>query len=112
MVSRNTRTRKTKAEQFPLAIKAGSSSVKIYREKRSDGSLYYKLSYHLGGKRHRPSFADLDEAKNEARAKAAQLARGDVDAMQLNGKDRLAYGRALEAIRTLGMPLDAAAIDY
>jgi len=112
MVSRTTRTRKTKAEKFPLTIKAGSSAVKIYRESRRDGSVYYKLSYHIGGKRHRPSFADLDEAKNEAAAKAAQLARGDVDAMQLNGKDRLAYGRALEAIRTLGMPLDAAAIDY
>lgn len=112
MVSRNSAPRKTKAERFPLSIKAGSSSVKIYRENRPDGSVYYKLSYHLGGKRHRPSFANLCEAKNEAQAKAAQLARGDVDAMQLNGKDRLAYGRALEAIRTLGMPLDAAAIDY
>ena len=112
MVSRNLPTRKTKAKKFPLTIKAGSSAVKIYLESRPDGSIYYKLSYHLGGKRHRPSFADLDEAKNEAAAKAAQLARGDVDAMQLNGKDRLAYGRALEAIRTLGMPLDAAAIDY
>ena len=112
MVSRNSTPKKTKAEKFPLTIKAGSSAVKIYRESRRDGSVYYKLSYHLGGKRHRPSFADLDNAKNEAAAKAAQLARGDVDAMQLNGKDRLAYGRALEAIRTLGMPLDAAAIDY
>lgn len=112
MVSRNPAPRRTKAEKFPLTIKAGSSSVKIYRESRPDGSVYYKLSYHLGGKRHRPSFADLNEAKNEAQAKAAQLARGDVDAMQLNGKDRLAYGRALEAIRTLSMPLDAAAIDY
>lgn len=112
MVSRNSAPRKSKAEKFPLTIKAGSSAVKIYRESRPDGSVYFKLSYHLGGKRHRPSFADFDEAKNEAQAKAAQLARGDVDAMQLNGKDRLAYGRALEAIRTLGMPLDAAAIDY
>jgi hypothetical protein len=95
-----------------LTIKAGSSSVKIYRESREDGSVYYKLSYHLGGKRHRPSFADLDEAKTEATAKAAQLSRGDIDAMQLNGSDRLAYGRALEAVRQFNIPLDAAAIDY
>jgi len=112
MVSRIPSPKKAKGEKFPLTVKAGSSSVKIYRESRPDGSVYYKLSYHLGGKRHRPSFADLNEAKTEAAAKAAQLARGDIDAMQLNGKDRLAYGRALEAIRTLGMPLDAAAIDY
>jgi integrase len=112
MVSRNPSPKKTKGDKFPLTIKAGSSSVKIYREPRDDGSIYYKLSYHLGGKRHRPSFADLDEAKNEAQAKAAQLSRGDIDAMQLNGKDRLTYGRALDAVKTLGMPLDAAAIDY
>jgi integrase len=112
MVSRIPSPKKTKGEKFPLTIKAGSSSVKVYRELRSDGSVYYKLSYHLGGKRHRPSFADLDEAKKEATAKAAQLSRGDIDAMLLNGKDRLAYGRALEAIRMLEMPLDAAAIDY
>ena len=61
----------------PLTIKAGLSSVKIYRENRPDGSVYYKLSYHLGGMRHRSSFNDLDEAKNEAAAKAAQLASGD-----------------------------------
>ena len=42
----------------------------------------------------------------------AQLARGDVDAVQLTGKDRLAYGRALDAIKDFGIPLDAAAIDY
>ena len=112
MVSRNPSPKKTKPEKFPLTIKAGSSSVKIYREKRPDGSVYFKLSYHLGGKRHRPSFANLDEAKNEASAKAAQLSRGDIDAMQLNGKDRLAYGRALEAVRQFNIPLDAAAIDY
>jgi integrase len=112
MISRKSSPKKAKGEKFPLTIKAGSSSVKIYRESREDGSVYYKLSYHLGGKRHRPSFADLDEAKNEATAKAAQLSRGDIDAMQLNGSDRLAYGRALEAVRQFNVPLDAAAIDY
>jgi len=112
MVSRIQSSKKAKGEKFPLTIKAGSSSVKIYREIRPDGSVYYKLSYHLGGKRHRPSFADLEEAKKEAAAKAAQLSRGDIDAMQLNGKDRLAYGRALEAVRQFNIPLDAAAIDY
>jgi integrase len=40
------------------------------------------------------------------------LSRGDVDAMQLSGKDRLLYGRAVEAIRGYGIPLDAAALEY
>jgi len=32
--------------------------------------------------------------------------------VQLTGRDRLIYGRALDAIRDFGLPLDAAAIDY
>jgi integrase len=81
--------------------------VKIYRDKK-----YFRVVYHLGGRRQRLHFASLNEAKTEAHAKAAQLARGDVDAAQLTGKDRLVYGRALEEVRELGVSLDAAAIDY
>ena len=36
--------------------------------------------------------------------------RWDVDAVQLTGKDRLAYGRALDAVKGFGIPLDAAAM--
>ncbi|HME88233.1 MAG TPA: tyrosine-type recombinase/integrase [Chthoniobacterales bacterium] len=35
-----------------------------------------------------------------------------MDAALLNGKDRLIYGRALEALRETGVPLDAAALEY
>ena len=40
------------------------------------------------------------------------MSRGDIDAVQLPGRDRLVYGRALEAIRDHALPLDAAAIEY
>jgi len=102
---------KTKADPFPLTVKAGSTVVKIYRDSKPSGN-YFRVVYHLGGKRHRLNFSDLDKAKSEAQAKAAQLARGDVDAVQLTGKDRLAYGRALDAVKGFGIPLDAAAIEY
>ena len=65
-----------------------------------------------GGKRLRLSLGDLNAAKTEAAAKAAQLARGDVDAVQLTGRDRLTYGLALEAVKPFGAPLDVAAIEY
>src|SRR5207237_6705970 len=55
---------------------------------------------------------DLEKAIAEVEAKAAQLSRGDIDAVQLTGRDRLVYGRALEAIRDHALPLDAAAIEY
>ena len=69
-------------------MKAGSSAVKIYRD-RKRSSDYFRLVFYLGGKRHRLNFNSLDAAKKEAAAKAAQLARGDVDAVQLTGRDRL-----------------------
>jgi integrase len=102
---------KAKTDSFPLTVKAGSTAVKIYRDSKPSGD-YFRVVYHLGGKRHRLNFRDLDRARTEAQAKAAQLARGDVDAAQLTGKDRLTYGRAVDAIASLGVPLDAAAIEY
>ena len=102
---------KAKADSFPLTVKAGSTAVKIYRDSKPSGD-YFRVVYHLGGKRHRLNFRDLDKARAEAQAKAAQLARGDADAVQLTGKDRLAYGRALDAVKEFGIPLDAAAIEY
>jgi integrase len=92
-------------------VKRGSSVIKIYRDRKPTGT-YYRVAYHIGGKRHRLHFNDLERAIAEAEAKASQLSRGDVDAMQLSGKDRLVYGRAVEAVKEYGLPLDAAALEY
>lgn len=97
--------------EFPLAFKAGSIVIKIYRDRKPSGD-YFRLTYYLGGKRHRLNFSSLEAARREAAAKAAQLARGDIDAAQLNGRDRLIYGRALDAIRPTGVALDMAATEY
>jgi len=102
---------KAKRQRFPIIIKRGSCAVKIYRDRKPTGT-YYRVAYHIGGKRHRLHHNDLEKAIAEAEAKAAQLSRGDIDAVQLTGRDRLVYGRALEAIREHGLPLDAAALEY
>ncbi len=73
---------------------------------------YFRIAYQLGGKRHRLNFRDLEAATIEAEAKASQLSRGDVDAVQLSGRDRLVYGRALDAVKEFDSPLDAVAIEY
>jgi integrase len=104
-------TKTAKRSSFPQIVKRGSASVKIYRDVKPGGT-YYRVAYHLGKKRHRLNFASLEAATAEAEAKAAQLSRGDVDAMQISGRDRLIYGRALDAIKDIGMPLDAAALEY
>jgi integrase len=85
--------------------------VKIYRDRKREGT-YYRVAYSLGGKRHRLNFRDLESATSEAQAKASQLSRGDVDAAQLSGKDRLEYGRAKDVVKNFGIPLDAVAIEY
>lgn len=101
----------TKKPKFPIVVKRGSCAVKIYRDQKPQGT-YFRVAYHLGGKRHRLNFRDLETATTEAEAKASQLSRGDVDAVQLSGRDRLVYGRALDAVRQFAVPLDAAAIEY
>ena len=90
--------------EFPLTVRAGSTALKIYRERKRSGD-YFRLAFYLGGKRHRLNFSSLDAAKTEAAAKAAQFARGDVDAVQLTGRDRLTYGRALDALKSTGVAL-------
>ena len=85
--------------------------MKIYRDRKPAGT-YYRVCYHIGGKRERLNFSDLDKAKLEAEAQASQLSRGDVDAMQITGKDRLVYRRAVEAVKETGVALDAAALEY
>ena len=102
---------KAKRQRFPIVVKRGSCAVKIYRDRKPTGT-YYRVAYHIGGKRHRLHHYDLEKAIAEAEAKAAQLSRGDIDAVQLTGRDRLVYGRALEAIREHALPLDAAALEY
>jgi len=93
-------------------MKNGSSVVKIYRDKKKGGGIYYRVGFYKGGKRCFEHFSDLDRAKAQAEAKAKQLSRGDLDALQITGKDRLIYGRALEAIRPFNIPLDTAALEY
>jgi hypothetical protein len=41
----------------------------------------------------------LDAATNESEAKATQLSRGDMRAMQLSSRDRLVYRGALDAVK-------------
>jgi len=102
---------KAKRHRFPIVVKRGSSVVKIYRDRKPTGT-YYRVAYHIGGKRHRLHFNDLEKATSEAEVKASQLSRGDIDAAQLTGQDRLVYGRAVEAVKEHGAPLDAVALEY
>src|SRR5947209_2403730 len=90
--------------KFPMLIKRGSVIVKIYADRKPAGT-YYRVAYYLGGKRCRLTFSNAEDAITEAEAQASKLSRGELDAMQITSKDRLIYGRALEAVRETGVEL-------
>jgi integrase len=96
---------------FPVIVKDGSAVVKIYRDQNRSGE-YFRVVFYLSGKRNRLHFSTLAEARKEAKEKASQLSRGDLDATRLTGQDRLIYGRALNAIRPTGVSLDIATAEY
>ena len=112
-------TEKMKRVRFPIVVKRGSSTVKIYRDRKPEGT-YYRVVYYTretdGGKdvskRHRLNFCDLQSAINEAEAKASWLSRLDGAALRFSGGDRHIYARALDAVRAFDVPLDTVANEY
>jgi integrase len=108
-----------KRVRFPIEVKRGSSTVKIYRDRKPKGT-YYRVVYYIpkpiGDKvvseRHRLNFSDLQEATNEAEAKASWLSRLEGDALRFSGGDRHIYARALDAVRPFEVPLDTVANEY
>jgi integrase len=97
--------------QKVITVKAGSASVKIYSGE-SRGNPLFTIAYYHGGKRVRRVFADLKEAREEARAKAQMLQKGELQALALTDKDRAAYVAALDALGPTGKRLEIAAAEY
>ena len=58
--------------RYPIEVKSGSSVVKIYRTKRSDGRVIFQVKWYLGG-RCSKQFADFQTAKEFAKQKADSL---------------------------------------
>ena len=113
-----------KRVRFPIVKKRGSSEAKIYRDRKPEGT-YYRVVYYTHetekgedgkektvSKRHRLNFSDLQEAENEAEAKASWLSRLDGDALRFSGHDRQIYATALDVLKEFGVPLDAVANEY
>jgi integrase len=101
-----------KKPDFPLAVRRGSVTVKIYKQTSSNGYDVYTLSYHEDGVRKRPSFADLNEARCKAETIAERLARGEAGNLVLRNAERLEYLRAHEVLDPIGISLDLAANEY
>ena len=101
----------TKAGKFPLILKEGSASVKIYRG-QNRGRELFTLVYSLAGQRKRQNFAALDDAKVEAQVALTALANGNAQALTLTAGDRDAYVAAKALAEQAGVPLHAMAEQY
>ena len=100
------------AAEFPLTIKKGHASVKIY-EVRNRDRMNYTVSYMTPVKgRVRKTFADLELAKREANTIALNLAEGDLEALKLTGREKQIYVEAEQVLARTGIPLHSVAHEF
>jgi integrase len=98
-------------DKFPITVKKGHATVKIYRVKNRDAH-YYCVSYVSATGRQRRNFADVDLAKREAANVAQHLADGDMEALKLTGREKQIYVEAERAIAGTGLPLHSIAHEF
>jgi integrase len=97
--------------KFPITVKRGHTVVKIYRTP-SRGCDSFTVVHYLGTERQRKTFANLGLAMTEAETIANKLSTGELDVLTLTNDNRLAYVRAIEALKPTGQPLEVATIQY
>lgn len=98
-------------ERFPVAVKRGSSAVRIYNTP-DRGYEGYTLAFDDGKKRVRRKFSDFATAKREGELIATKLRRGELDVLTLTSQDRNAYALALRTLKPTGISLDVAVARY
>ncbi len=95
----------------PIVVSNDQHEIKIY-PKESRGRPLHQLSYYRGGKRERRSFADLNEAKREARIILGQLARDSIQAENLTAAEIESYTIARRILMPHNTPVHVAAENY
>ncbi len=100
-----------KNQEFPVVVKRGSVSIKIYRTPTHDCERF-TISYYQDGVRQRPSFSTFDAAKAEAEAVASRLASTDAAVLKLTSADSSAYQRARQHLDPLGVAIEIAAAEF
>ena len=102
----------SKSKEWPKTIRHGNASVKLYKVKSGDYTLYTLAWRGADGKRKLRQFADEKEAKEEADAAARRLHEGELQVLQLRDADKHVYVEALKMIQPTGKRLDMVAREY
>jgi len=97
------------APAFPITVKRGSVSVKIYHTPTRKWDSY-TVTHYQDGKRTRALFADLDKARTEAESIATRLGNVEADVLTLTSADRAGHLRARSFLDPLGIPIETAAM--
>ena len=92
----------------PVVISDEHNEVKIYTVKGRAGS-FYQLCFYRCGERIRKTFADLNEAKREARMQLGQLAGERLQARNLSAIEMESFTIAARMIAPTGLPLHVCA---
>jgi hypothetical protein len=103
------------ARRKPIRIKVGNATVNIYCGKCRGYDLFTVVSYRPDGekrKRFRQSFASLAQARLEATRVATAIANAEGDVLKLKSSDRATYLHAVNALRSLKIPLHVAVEEY
>lgn len=92
-----------KQQTFPMVIREGALSVTIYMVRaKATGYTFFQLCYSLAGKRERKSFADLDDARREARMALGKISTGKALVAGMGNTDRESFAECKRLLRPLG----------
>ncbi|MEI6078308.1 MAG: site-specific integrase [Verrucomicrobiota bacterium] len=94
---------------FPITVKRGSVSVKIYHTPTRKWDSY-TVTHYQDGKRIRALFSDLGKARTEAESIATRLGNVEADVLTLTSADRAGHLRARYFLDPLGIPIETAAM--
>jgi exonuclease VII small subunit len=102
----------SKSPKFPVAVKCGSTSVTIYRNKPKNGYSSFLVRYYRGSEEVRVTRANFEAARKEAESAARSLANGELDVLTLSSDDRISYIRAVQALEPTGIDLETVAKQF
>lgn len=100
-----------KKTAYPLPVKAGNTSVIIYKGK-SGGLPFYTLTWREGTRRLRQGFRQPKKAEQQAEIVATRLESGHRTAARMNNADADSFGQAVATLRPLNVPLNVAVQEY